>query len=108
MAEEVLDVEDALAVELVEVDLGPLPEAPLDRRAVEVPFRVDPAVDPPAGHPGAGPGAEVAEDHRPSRGHVLEREALRVGPVREAAERVVERALGLAAEDDVGPGEADA
>ena len=98
----------ALGVELAQVHLRPLAEPALDRLGVEVPLRVDPAVDAAAGHPGAGPRADVAEHDRAARGHVLEREALGVGAVRDAALGVVERLGGLAAEDDVGAREADA
>ena len=98
----------ALGVELGELDLGALAEAALDRLAVEVPLGVDAHVDAPAGHPGAGPGADVAEHDGAARGHVLEREALRVGAVDDAAARVVERLRRLAAEHDVGAREADA
>ena len=88
--------------------MAPSPSRRSDRLAVEVPLGVLAHVDAPAGHPGARPGADVAEDHSAARRHVLEREALRVGAVRDAAARVVERLRRLAAEHDVGAREPDA
>ena len=102
VAEQVLEVELALGVELLELDHGALAEAALDRVAVEVPLVVDADVDAAAGHAGAGPGADVAEDDGAAGGHVLEGEALGVGAVDDAAAGVVERLGGLAGEDDVG------
>ena len=76
----------------LELDLGALAEAALDRLAVEVPMALCADVDAAAGHPGAGPGADVAEHDGAARGHVLEGEALGVGAVDDAAAAVVESA----------------
>src|SRR3954454_11474889 len=74
VAEQVLEVELALRVELLEHDLGALAEAALDRLAIEVELVVYPHVHTAAGHPGARPRADVAEDDGTAGGHVLEGE----------------------------------
>ena len=107
VAEQVLDVEHALGVDLGQLDLRALAEAPLHQLAVDA-EGADPDVDAAAGHPGAGPGPDVAEHDGAARGHVLEGEALGVGAVDDAAAAVVDVGLGLAPEHDVGAGEADA
>ena len=104
---QVVDVEEPLGVEVLELDFGSLAEAALDRVAIDAEGVVA-DVDAAAGHAGAGPGAEVAEHQGAAGGHVLEGEALGVGAVDDAAAAVVEVVLGLAGEDDVGAGEADA
>src|SRR5262245_58240652 len=108
VTDQVLEIELALRVELLEFHLGALTEPPLDGLPIDVQLVVRPDVDATTGHPGAGPGPDVAEDHGATRGHVLEGEALRVGTVDHAAPGVVHGMLGLAGEDDVGAREADA
>src|SRR5262245_47531554 len=59
VAQQVLEIELALGVELLELHLGAFAEAALDRRPVQPQLVADPDVDASAGHPGAGPGADV-------------------------------------------------
>src|SRR4051794_13165774 len=107
MAEQVLDVEHALGVDLLQLDQRAFAEAALERVAIDA-ESVLAHVDTSAGHPGAGPGTNVAEHDRPTGSHVLEGESLGVRAVHEAAARVVDVLGGLAAEHHVGAREADA
>src|SRR5262245_464455 len=108
VTQQVLEIELALGVEYLELHLGALAEAALDRCSVQSQLVADANVDASAGHPGAGPGANVPEHDRPARGHVFEGEPLGVRAVDHAALRIVKGLLRLTGEHHVRPREPDA
>ena len=82
-------------------------EPPFDGLFSQVHVGVDTEVDRAAGHPRAQPGPRIAQHEGAAARHVLEREALQIGPTGPVAPVVVERTARQPAEDQVGAGEAN-